>query len=121
MTYPYFYGGPTGGDRTSRDAANEARSEGRRTQSDVEAIALRLDRLALLTEALWVLLRDKYDVDDEELLSIAREIDLSDGRLDGKVRREPVECHACRRVVSNRHVQCLYCGADIVRPPFSDV
>lgn len=84
----------------------------------VEQLEQRIDRLSLVNEALWTLLRERVGVTDAELLERIREVDLSDGRLDGKVRRKPVDCPGCKRTVSNRHDRCLYCGQDIERGPF---
>lgn len=47
-------------------------------------------------------------------------IDLSDGRLDGKVNRSSaIECHQCRRKVGKKLARCLYCGALLAHDPFS--
>lgn len=41
------------------------------------------------------------------------EIDLSDGKLDGKVREQPgvSACASCGRTLSKRHARCFYCTA----------
>jgi hypothetical protein len=38
------------------------------------------------------------------------EVDLSDGVLDGKVRKVARTCTKCSRPVSQKHPRCLYCG-----------
>jgi len=44
---------------------------------------------------------------------VVRQIDLSDGRLDGKVKRKKLlECGNCGRVMAPRHLRCIYCGVD---------
>ena len=77
-----------------------------------------LDRLALVTEALWTLLRERAGLTDQQLVERIQEVDLSDGQLDGKVRRPPVDCPACSRKVSRRNRRCLYCGAELPSLPF---
>ncbi|MFO1519712.1 MAG: hypothetical protein U1F57_08650 [bacterium] len=47
------------------------------------------------------------------------EIDLQDGKLDGKLKRKPLECKKCQRVVSPRYVKCPYCGEAVERAPFA--
>ena len=70
------------------------------------------DRLQLVCQAMWELLRDKHGLTDEGLVERVREIDLRDGQLDGKVTpTEVARCSSCRRVVNRRHRICIYCGA----------
>ena len=38
-------------------------------------------------------------------------IDLRDGKLNGKLRKEIVECQDCKRVMAPAHRRCMYCGA----------
>ena len=47
------------------------------------------------------------------------EIDLSDGILDGRVRRPALECSACNRKIPRRFNRCMYCGVDIEQDLFS--
>jgi hypothetical protein len=105
--------------RVANSTANDAASEARGAKREIALLEQRLERLALMTEALWTLLRDKLGASDEELMAVAREVDLSDGRLDGRVHRTSVQCPECGRMVSERHVKCLYCGTEIPRAPFT--
>ena len=84
----------------------------------VEALENRLDRAMLTMEARWTLLRERYDITDEELGERIVELDMSDGRLDGKVRRPALECGQCRRKIPRRFARCMYCGADVQHDPF---
>ena len=70
-----------------------------------------VERLSMVCQALWTLLRDNTDLTDEDLVARVREVDLSDGILDGKVRRTSTQCASCGRMVAARHARCLYCGA----------
>jgi rRNA maturation endonuclease Nob1 len=117
-----FYGDGEGG--LARDAnrqANAAKADARRARTELEELGRRVERLSLMTEALWTLLRTRLKLTDEELVELARQIDLSDGHLDGRVRRASAECSGCGRMVAKKHVKCLYCGTPMQRTPFSDV
>jgi hypothetical protein len=70
----------------------------------------RLDRLSLMSAAMWSLLQQNSGMTDDEPLSKIEAIDLSDGRLDGKVRRTVKTCLKCHRPMSSRHQRCIYCG-----------
>lgn len=43
------------------------------------------------------------------ILAKIKEIDLRDGKLDGKLTRQHI-CNGCSRPIAPRHVKCLYCG-----------
>ena len=82
-------------------------------QSDVE-------RLFMLTEALWTILKEQHGYTDEDLAERVREIDLRDGRLDGRSAQDKVnpDCPQCGRKLIGRNQVCLYCGTEASRDPF---
>ena len=106
---------PSGGELI--DAAQTA-GVARKAQTDVQEFAARLDRAMLACEALWTLLRDKLGVTDEELAQRMNDVDLSDGKLDGKVRKGAVTCPSCGRTIARRFPKCMYCGQPVVHDPF---
>ena len=71
----------------------------------------RLNRLTLICQALWELLRDRGELTEEDLITKISEIDLRDGRADGKISKQIKHCPKCDRVMSPRHQKCMYCGA----------
>ncbi len=99
--------------------AGEASRTARTTQTTVAELEQRLDRAMMACEAMWVMMRDKMGITDVELIDKINEIDLSDGQLDGKVRKTAVSCPKCRRTISRRHPRCMYCGQTIVHDPFA--
>jgi hypothetical protein len=71
-----------------------------------------LQRLLLINHALWELLRDHVGLTPKQLLDKVNEIDLRDGKLDGRESLPPTqrECSKCGRILSRRHQSCIYCG-----------
>lgn len=69
--------------------------------------------MALTTMAMFALMSERLGISEADLEAKIREIDLADGKLDGKVRVETNECPSCSRPVSKRHKKCMYCGSDI--------
>ena len=102
----------------AQDAA-QAKGEARRASTRAEDVERQLDRTLLACEAMWSLLRDKLGVTDEMLMERITEIDLSDGKLDGKVARPVAPCPNCKRPNSSRFTRCVYCGKDLPSAPFS--
>ena len=91
--------------------ANEARLQGENLTLDVE-------KLFLITQALWELLKKEHGYTDEMLQKKVVEIDMRDGRLDGKAPKvERPNCPSCGRKMG-RLPACLYCGAVSQRLPF---
>ncbi|MEK6674747.1 MAG: hypothetical protein AABZ47_03730 [Planctomycetota bacterium] len=101
----------------SGDAIPEEKS-GRVRDRGVDALEAKLNRTLLTCEALWTLLREKLNLTDVELVDRINALDLSDGRLDGRMRKTPVSCPACKRALSPRMPKCLYCGQEIIHDPF---
>lgn len=93
-------------------SAAEARLQSRAMQADIE-------KLFMITQALWELLKTEHGYTDEMLANKVTDIDLSDGRLDGKVAKKGrPDCPSCGRRLG-RHPVCIYCGAQTVADPFS--
>ncbi len=95
---------------TSVTAAN-ARSDANSAQRKADALEGDVERLLMITEALWGILKEQLNYEDDELMRRIQEIDMRDGTLDGKVSKQaPKKCKSCNRTVMKKRPQCLYCG-----------
>ena len=84
--------------------ADEARAR-------VLALEARVNKLALVNQALFELIAQRAGMTEADLINKVNEIDLRDGRLDGRPHEEtPVTCERCGRSYSRRHNHCFYCG-----------
>jgi len=94
---------------------DNAKAEAQRSQRSLKeyerTLADKIDSLGLICRAMWELVRGLYNLSDEDLLNKVQEIDLSDGKLDGKVKVKPKKCSKCGRPLSRRRMRCLYCGS----------
>lgn len=99
-------------------SAVRAQGEARKAKTSVDDLQSQLDRTLMACEAMWTILRDKLDVTDLDLLNRINEIDLSDGRLDGKVNKSAVACPKCGRTMARRFAKCMYCGQPVMQDPF---
>jgi hypothetical protein len=92
-----------------------------RAKSEVEELRAKLDRLHLASTAMWEILNEQFDVSEKEFLAKVQEIDLRDGRLDGRlaahVASPPTACPECGRTNNGKRTACLYCGLEL--PPVS--
>ncbi|MEM7254784.1 MAG: hypothetical protein AAF493_25510, partial [Pseudomonadota bacterium] len=67
-----------------RDAST-AKNKSERVDSKMDQLERRVDRLTLAAQALWELLRDTTSLTDGDVFEKMEEIDLRDGRRDGKI------------------------------------
>lgn len=95
---------------TSQAAA--AASSAGAARRDLAHLEDRVERLALITMAMWSLIQDKTNLTEQDLLERVRTLDLMDGTADGKATRGITKCHQCSRTLNARHLRCLYCGAE---------
>lgn len=86
--------------------------------SDVRELRHQVERLALLNQAMWEILQSRLKVTDAELEKVAHDIDMRDGKADGKISAGAVRCPSCQRVSNARHYKCLYCGQLFEKPIF---
>lgn len=98
--------------RNTRPSSNDTRTEVNLLESEVE-------RLLMITEALWSILQEKFGYEDQELIKRMVMIDMRDGKLDGKVASSaPGKCPKCDRTLFKKRPRCLYCGEPIAADPF---
>ena len=89
-----------------------------------EDLGEQLDRLALITNAMWELLQQAYpNLTVEHLLAKMHEIDGRDGVYDGSTHRPPSDCPSptCSAKIMAGHPRCQFCGTEAGRraDPFS--
>lgn len=91
----------------------------RQARTDVELMKCDVERLLMITESLWTILKEQHGFDDNELIRRVAEIDLRDGKLDGKLAKEPpTNCPHCNRPMIKRRPYCMYCGKPVAVNPF---
>jgi hypothetical protein len=96
----------------AQSQADEAARTAKRGEDRVASLERRIDALVLASVSMWSILEEKLGVTEAELTARMREIDLKDGKLDGKITGMVSACPSCGRVMSVRHPRCVYCGAE---------
>ncbi len=91
---------------------NHGMIESQRRSSELSAEHLheRLDRMVLVCEAMWVLLRENSAFTDEHLAQTMDYLDSLDGKVDDKYVRTSNTCTTCEAKVPLRSKICQFCG-----------
>jgi hypothetical protein len=97
------------------DALNRPPSQGPRPPSHeaMEHLERRVNRLSLLCQSMWELLRERAEFTDDQLATKVLEVDLRDGRTDGRMSTQISNCPSCGRKTNSRRSTCVICGAEL--------
>lgn len=100
-----------------QSATQQARDDAAMVRHDIGDLRRSIDTLTLTCAALWELLREKHGVSDDELVAKMQEIDLRDGKLDGKMTSPTATCPDCHRPNRSNRQRCMYCGGTLPAVP----
>jgi type I site-specific restriction endonuclease len=83
----------------------------------LQELEIRHEQLKLVTLAFWSLLRDHAGLLESDLRKYVEQIDLLDGKRDGKATtsQEKTTCTGCDRSVIGTSTVCVYCGTPLKR------
>ncbi|MCE9618525.1 MAG: hypothetical protein K8R92_01285 [Planctomycetes bacterium] len=120
MFFPFITGATAQDTAATQNTAENAQREARSAQSRLESLQCDVERLSMITEALWVCLKQQHGYKDEDLAKLVKEIELRDGKLDGHAAPpEPRACPHCGRMLAKRRPACYYCGKPVEVEPFA--
>lgn len=89
------------------------------TKSRIRDLEARVDKLELVCESLWNIIKEEKQLKEIDLIELMTQIDLRDGRFDGKKMKTPsIKCPKCGRMNSKRHSKCMYCEEVYLVGPF---
>ena len=77
----------------------------------IQELEDKLEMSLMVSEALWEIIKKSHNLDESHLTALIHDIDLKDGRLDGKVAKTtPDNCVSCGEILARGKSQCMYCG-----------
>ena len=85
-----------------------ARADARDAKTNVELMQHDIERLLMITEALWLFVKQQNNFTDEDLVKVISEIEMRESHLPKHV---PVTCPACGRANSGKRDLCIYCAS----------
>jgi hypothetical protein len=95
----------------SANEASRAVDKADRATEQIKALQRQTEALALTCQALWEILREKTSLTEGMILEKMEEIDVRDGKKDGKITEQVVACPSCNRNSNSKRSSCLYCGS----------
>jgi ribosomal protein S27AE len=102
-----------------RGSSKETREATRELTREIEELRKDNNRLLLITEALWRIVKERLECTDADLVNRIHDIDLEDGYLDGhKAPSPPRPCPHCGKILSKHKPRCIYCGKAVEFLPF---
>lgn len=83
------------------------------TQEQLRRLENRYERMRLVTNALWRMLKEHTGLTDSDLKRFIERVDLLDGKLDGKLAGTTgaMDCPRCSRRILKSAAACPWCGA----------
>lgn len=96
--------------------AEQAKSKADRFADRIDDLERHVDRLSLACQAMWELLRSQSGLAEADIEQKILEIDGRDGRVDGKIAIQQLDCPRCGRKTNTKRRACVMCGAPIKRP-----
>ncbi|MDT8391790.1 MAG: hypothetical protein RRC34_14915 [Lentisphaeria bacterium] len=104
--------------RISSAKAGSQRAENKADRLDdrVRNLERKMERMALTSQALWELLRDNTEFNEDDIITKITEIDLRDGEANGRMGHSVMTCPSCQRPSNSERGTCLYCGTPMARP-----
>ena len=83
-----------------------------RGEAPFRELEQRYERMSLVTNALWQLLKAHTGLTDADLKKYIEKVDLADGVRDGKMARNKgaMDCPKCSRRVLKSATVCAWCG-----------
>lgn len=112
MLYDLYQQGQIG---AAKEAAADAKNRAQTAQELFLQMEKRVMRLSLHCQAMWEMLRERAEFTDDQLAAKVLEVDLRDGRTDGRIATQVSDCPSCGRKTNSKRTICVICGAELPR------
>jgi hypothetical protein len=96
--------------QNANSTAVDVQVENRLVKGRIEKLEETVDRISLAAMAVAEIVRDRLGVTQDEIEAKVQEIDLRDGKLDGRLREPTNDCTHCHHINAPHRRKCLYCG-----------
>jgi len=120
MFYPSLIGSGFGSTSYALTTATQAESAAREARNTADALQHDIDRLLLITEALWTIVKQDHGYADDTLVGLIQDIEARRTAAgSNSIKDSPVACPACGRTNTAARPFCMYCGKPLPMNPFA--
>lgn len=120
MFYPTLVGSDFWAANYAMTTATRAENTASEAQINSELLKHDIDRVLLITEALWRLMKQQHGYTDDTLVALMQDIDRQKSAAGGTaVKDAPIACPACSRLNTATRTFCMYCGKPMPTRPFA--
>ena len=100
--------------------AASAENTAQQAKTTVEIFKHDIDRLLLITEAMWTLMKQQHGYNDDMLVQLIQQIEKQKTNANGvTIKDAPVVCPSCQRNNTATRSFCMYCGTALPSNPFA--
>ncbi len=97
-----------------------AQGTAREASTKADLLSHDIDRLLMITEAMWSLMKKEHGYTDDVLTGMIEEIEKRKIIVDGVTLKDPPQaCPSCGKINSAKRMFCIYCGKPILTNPFA--
>jgi hypothetical protein len=120
MFYPSLIGSNFGTSSYAMTTATQAENAAREAQTKLEIMKHDVDRLLLITEALWTFMKQEHGYTDDTLVQLIQDMEQQKAATGStSVKDPPVTCPSCGRTNTATRPFCMYCGKPLQMKPFA--
>jgi hypothetical protein len=120
MFYPSIIGSSFASSSYAMSTATAAENAAREAGTKVEIFQHDIDRLLLITEALWTVIKRERGYTDDTLVALIQDIERQKTSATGVTTKDPpMVCPACGRPNTAARSLCIYCGKPLPMKPFA--
>ena len=101
--------------RQAEATAAQGAAQAGALEAQVRRLEGRVDKLAVVCEALWSLLAERTELSEDDLLARVEQLAADKTGPDGKPKNR-AKCPKCGREVVPQNNRCFYCGAAVSSP-----
>lgn len=100
--------------------ATQAENAAREAQTKIDIFKHDIDRLLLITEAMWTFMKQEHGYTDDTLVKLIQDLEQQKTTATGvSIKDPPVACPSCGRNNTATRPFCMYCGKPLKMNPFA--
>lgn len=120
MFYPSLASSNFGTNTYAMTTATQAENAAREAQTKADLLRHDIDRVLLITEALWTFMKQEHGYTDDTLVQLIQDLEHQKTTAMGiSIKDPPVTCPSCGRNNMATRPFCMYCGKPLKMNPFA--